>query len=259
MENNYSIITELPGYKASEEQFQRFCNRYYFASQFCNNKEILEVACGSGQGLGHLAKKATKVVGGDVDENVLKYAQKQYKDRKNIELTLFDAHKIPFNDNSFDVVIIFEAIYYLKNFKKFLEETKRVLRKNGLLIISTANKSWSDFNKSAFSYKYYTVPELFDILKENDFKDINFFGDSPVSEKGIKDKIISLIKKTAVKLNLIPKSMKGKSFFKRIFLGKLINLPNEITENMIEYIPPKPISSEKICKNYKIIFVTART
>lgn len=255
---DYSTVTELPGAKASKEQLARSCNRYYFAAQFCENKDVLEVACGAGQGLGYLARKAKTVVGGDVDKNILKYAEKQYKGRNNIKLLLFDAHKPPFKNNSFDVVILYEAIYYLKRPEKFLKEAWRVLRKDGTLIIGTVNKDWSDFNKSPFSYKYYSVPKLFNLLKNHNFKDIKFFGDCPVSTKSFKDKIISIIKRTAVKLHLVPKTMKSKEIFKRFFFGKLTELPAEVKGGMVTYSPPIPIPHDIPNHQYKVLFAIAR-
>ena len=144
----YGTVTELPGINAHKEQLERLVQRYYFASEFCKDKEVLEVACGGGIGLGYLARTAKKVVGGDIDENILKYPRDYYKKRKNIEIKTLDAQKLQFSNNSFDVIIMYEAIYYLPNPEKFIEEARRVLRKNGSLIICTVNKDWEGFNPS---------------------------------------------------------------------------------------------------------------
>ena len=53
------------------------------------------------------------MVGGDIDEDILSFTQKHYEGRKDIHLYRFDAHKLPFKDTSFDVIILYEAIYYL--------------------------------------------------------------------------------------------------------------------------------------------------
>ena len=118
MEYNYNKITELPGQKASREQLARLYHRYKFASAYCEDKEIIEVACGSGMGLGYIAKSARRVVGADIDEHNLNIAIKYYKGRQGIELKKLDAHQLYFRDNSFDVVVLNEAIYY---FRKAIE------------------------------------------------------------------------------------------------------------------------------------------
>ena len=49
---DYLDVTELSGDEVSEEQVVRLCQRYYWAKEYCVDKVVLEVACGSGQGLG---------------------------------------------------------------------------------------------------------------------------------------------------------------------------------------------------------------
>lgn len=80
----YVTVTELPGFKAHREQIERLYHRYRFAAEYCKGKEVLEVACGGGIGLGYLGKFATKVVSGDIDEGVLKFTRARYKNRRNI-------------------------------------------------------------------------------------------------------------------------------------------------------------------------------
>ena len=251
---DYTTVTELPGHKGSREQLERLFHRYHFASQFCEGKDVLEVACGAGIGLGYLAKKAKKIVGGDIDENNLKFAYEYYKGRKNIELKILDAHHLPFEDNSFDVVILYEAIYYLAEPEKFVKEVKRVLRNQGMLIICTANKDWPDFNPSPYSYKYFSAQELFNLLRANGFAEAKLFGGCRVKNKTIQDKIASFIKKIAVNLHLIPKTMKGKEFLKRVFFGRLAPIPPEIYEGMAEYSPPVIISANLPNYEYKVLY-----
>lgn len=254
MENDYTIVTETPGTRASSEQITRLYTRYKFASLYCKDKDILEVACGTGIGLGYLAKIAKRVVGGDIDENNLKFARKHYKNRDNIEIKILDAHNLPFADETFDVVILYEAIYYLSTPAKFIIEAKRVLRKGGVLIISTANKDWSGFNPSSYSYKYFSAPELLNFFKSNRFSNIKLYGDSPVAEETVKNRVVSFIKKNAVALHLIPKTMKGKELLKRIVFGKLTTMPSEITDGLVEYSAPLPLENNVQVLDYKIIF-----
>jgi len=58
---DYTTVTEMPGLKASREQLAMLYTRYAFAAKFCDGKDVLEVGCGAGQGLGYLATKARKV------------------------------------------------------------------------------------------------------------------------------------------------------------------------------------------------------
>ncbi len=257
MAKDYTIVTEVPGHRGSKEQLERLYQRYRFALQFCKDKEVLEVACGSGMGLGYLAKEAKKVIGGDLDKNILKYPIKHYRGKDKIEIREFDAQNLPFEDKIFDVVIFYEAIYYLAKPEKFVSEACRVLKDNGVLLICTVNKDWADFNPSPHSTKYFSASELYFLVNQKFYK-VELYGAFPVSKKGIKNEIISSIKKTAMTFNLIPKTMKGKEIFKRLFFGKLLTLPAEIEDGEVEYSPPVAISSDQPSCQYKVLFFEAR-
>jgi ubiquinone/menaquinone biosynthesis C-methylase UbiE len=257
MKTDYTTVTEITGYKVTKEQLNRMYTRYRFASNLCADKEVLEVACGSGQGLGYLAKKARRVVGGDIDKINLKWAIKNYRGRDNIEIQSLDAHNLPFDDGSFDVVILFEAIYYLSKPEKFIAEANRVLRDKGVLIVCTANKNCPGFNPSPYSFKYFSTTELFKILNHHGFTYIEFFGGCRVKTDTIKEQVISVIKKTAVAFHLIPKTMEGKELLKRIFFGKLIPLPPEIEDGMSEYTSPEYIPHDIPNYDYRVLYSLA--
>lgn len=256
MAPDYSTVTELPGSKASQEQLARLYHRYHFASLFCKDKDVLEVACGAGIGLGYLAKFAKTVTGGDVDEHVLEYAYETYKDRKNITIKKLDAHKLPYEDNSIDVVILYEAIYYLSQPANFIDETKRVLRDQGTFIVCTVNKDWGDFNPSPFSINYFSGIELHQLLSRK-FDKITIYAAFPTSKNSIKNKIFSLIKRIAIRFHLVPKTMKGKEYLKRIFFGKLMPLPAEVMNGMTHYDEPKIISHSQANRRYKVLYAVA--
>ena len=258
MEPDYSTVTETPGIKASQEQLARLYQRYHFASQFCRGKDVLEVACGAGQGLGYLAKTARLVVGGDIDKSNLKFARRHYRGRAKIELQLQDAHELPFNDQTFDVVILYEAIYYLAHPEIFIDECRRITRKDGILLICTVNRDWTDFNPSPHSTKYFSASELYQLLAER-FLDVQLYGAFQASTGSPRDKLTSIIRRAATTLNLMPKTMRGKELLKRIFFGKLAPLPAEIEEGMAKYATPLPIPGTSPDSRYKILYAVAHT
>ncbi len=256
MENSYTTVTELPVNKASKEQIGRLYQRYRFAMSFCENKDILEVACGAGIGLSYLARKANKVVGSDIDEDILKFANETYKDREDVTVIQADAQYLPFDDNSFDVVLLYEAIYYIPEAEKSVSEAKRVLRENGVLIICTVNKGWSGFNPSPFAHKYYSGPELCNLTGER-FSKTELYGAYPVLSGSALEKIVSLIRKVAVTFHLVPKTMRAKEYLKRIFFGKLLPIPSELEEGMAEYHEPELLSANDTKVEYIILYSVA--
>jgi len=251
---DYSQVTEIPGSRASGEQLQRLFSRYHFAKQYCESKDVLEVACGSGQGLGYIGSTARSITGGDFTQNLVQIAQRYYRGR--IPLLRLDAHQLPFGDKSFDVVIFFEAIYYLKRPEDFLDECSRVLRGDGSLLVCTVNKDWSDFNPSSHSVEYFSAVELYKFLRQK-FDSVELYGDFAVSLNSVADRIISTIKRVAVAFKLIPKTMAGKELLKRIFFGRLVLLPDEIREGMCEYTQPFPISADSPNHHCKVLYARA--
>ena len=248
---DYSPVTETPGVWASSEQRARLFHRYRTAAQFCAGKDVLEVACGSGLGLGYLARTARRVVGADYTEANLRLAHEHYG--KRIDLLRLDAHFLPFASASFDALILFEAVYYLASVKQFFSEARRVLRKHGLMVLCTVNKQWSDFNPSQFSVRYFSARELAAVLWANGFR-TELFGAFPVNGGGMRDRATSLLKRAATTLHLVPKTFKGKRYLKRIFFGKLTPLGPELREGSEEYIAPKPISCESDNSRFKILY-----
>lgn len=251
---NYLAVTELSGDEVSQEQVERICNRYYWAGTYCNDKDVLEAACGSGQGLGYLAKLAKSISAGDYSFDILKTTRAHYGDR--IPLKQFDAQDIPYQDNSMDVIILFEAIYYLPSAEKFVSECRRVLRNGGKVLIATANKDLYDFNPSPDSYKYYGTVELNEIFSRKGFI-VECFGNTPINILSWRQKVFRPVKKLAVKLNLVPKTTDGKKILKRIVFGKMVRMPAEIQEGMVPYMEPIKLSIEQPDKKHKVIYCAA--
>lgn len=251
----FTSVSELTGYRATQEQIDRMFTRYWFASTMCAGLDVLELACGSGQGLGLMARRAKSIKGGDFDPDIVALAQKHYGNQIAIEK--MDAHSIPVDDESYDAVVLFEAIYYLKDPLLFVREAKRVLRAGGLLLIGSANKEWPGFNPSPFSHHYFSAQELSRLLQEEGFN-VELFADCPDHEGGLKNKVCGWIKKVAVGLHLMPKTMKGKELLKRIFMGKLLSLPAELKEGDGTFSPPVPLSNAGVVRNYKVVFALGR-
>ena len=104
---DYTTVTEIPGNQVTQEQLERMFHRYRFASNFSQGRDVLEVACGAGLGLGYLAKKANSVIGGDYTESLVKMARDYYRER--LPVLRLDAHGLPFRNQSADVVILYEG------------------------------------------------------------------------------------------------------------------------------------------------------
>ena len=123
-------------------------------------------------------------------------------------------------------------------------------------MIATANKDLYDFNPSPFSTQYFGVPELDTLLSKHGFSG-RFFGAYPVSDLSVRQKILRPMKTLAARLNLIPKTMAGKKWLKRIVFGGLTRMPPEIDPRQYAYLQPFEISPRDVDDHYKVIYCVA--
>jgi SAM-dependent methyltransferase len=228
--------------------------RYAHAASYCAGKDVLEVGCGAGHGLGYIGSHARRVVGGDCTHRLLKIASERYG--AGFPLVRLDAQGLPFASASFDVVILHEAIYYLASPNAFVIEARRLLRPGGRLIMSTVNRDWRDFNPSPFSHWYPTAMALRAML-EMHFSSVEISASFPVLESSPHDAARSFLKRVAVRMGLIPKTMSGKRLLKRLFFGGLIQVPAEITDSLAPYVQPVRIPATGPCPGYKMLSAVA--
>lgn len=254
MSFDYSQVTEIAGEKVSREQILRMLSRYRFAARRCLDKVVLEVGCGSGQGLGILDRAADRVIAADYTENFVQQAHQHYDGR--IPLLRMDAHAFPFKPETFDTIILFEAIYYLEKPNLFIEECLRTLKAKGTILICNANKNLPDFNPSPYSYHYFSPVDFRELFKNYGLQ-VECFGDCRVDYNHPISKLFSFIKRAMVRLDLMPKTMSGKLLFKRLVFGKLVELPAELMDDGQIIQEPTRISSDNISRDYKVIFAVA--
>lgn len=119
-------------------------HRYAIAVGLVRNKDILDIASGEGYGSNLLSMHARTVTGIDNDKTTILHAINKYK-KNNLKFIAGDATDIPLADHSVDVVVSFETIEHLTEHHKMMREIKRVLRPEGILVISTPEKrNYSD-------------------------------------------------------------------------------------------------------------------
>ncbi|MCD7715721.1 MAG: class I SAM-dependent methyltransferase [Lachnospiraceae bacterium] len=96
-------------------------------------KDVLEVATGPGLLAKHVAYAAKKMIATDYSDGMIREAKKgSYPD--NLTFEVADAEHLPYAEDSFDAVIIANALHIVPNPEKVLWEIDRVLKEDGLLI-----------------------------------------------------------------------------------------------------------------------------
>ena len=130
----------VPG-KTPQTIYDEHIYRYIFAAGLTEDKVVLDVACGTGYGTGYMMEKgAREVVGVDISVAAVDYARERFGTNNEASFVCADAIRLPFVDNTFDVVVSFETIEHIRQYGKFLGECRRVLKENGLLVCSTPNR-----------------------------------------------------------------------------------------------------------------------
>jgi len=98
---------------------------------------ILDVGCGSGIVTRDIARLTKgKIVGIDGSNDMIKVAEKVLKDYKNVELRVSGAEKLPFDDNTFDVVTCNLLLMWADNPQKVVNEMARVTKPDGKVLAS---------------------------------------------------------------------------------------------------------------------------
>jgi ubiquinone/menaquinone biosynthesis C-methylase UbiE len=133
--------------KATIEQFSQWTekkNRFLLLKRIEEivpfvpvNSKILEVGCGDAEMLEYMqrAKTPANAVGIDIREKLIRH--------NTINILRGDAENLPFKDQRFDCVAATAVIEHLRDPITALVEFKRVLRRDGVLIITTPNPNYS--------------------------------------------------------------------------------------------------------------------
>ncbi len=160
--------------------------------------DILEVACGTGRVTKHLvlSVKHETLTATDLNPDMIKVAKEKVPNT-NIKWMQADALDLPFDENSFDLVVIQFGVMFFPDRPKGLSEAYRVLKPGGKLIFNTWDRTENvpaiyEGRKVIESYfdgdppKFYSIP-----FSMYDEKELNI-----VTEKaGFKDIKVSLVKK----------------------------------------------------------------
>lgn len=166
--------TEIIGAETHYEHL----HHYEFASQFVSGKKVLDLAFGEGYGSFLLSRDADIVVGIEIDPQAVVLAEKRYA-TENIKFIQGSVLNIPIDEKkAFDVIIGFKTIESVEDQKKLLAEVKRLLKDDGLFIVSIPNKQ-SNTEVSNYQNPFHLNDiyfEEFDKILQNYFKYICFFG-----------------------------------------------------------------------------------
>lgn len=128
---------------------------------FPHNAQILDIGCGMGREAFALSDMGFSVTGIDISGEVIRQVIKlSLQNGYNIPFAIYDGRTLPFGEASFDVIIIWAQTFgllYGNEYKyHFINECKRVLKKDGLLSFSG-----HEFKYVKEHYEQYTIGHKF--------------------------------------------------------------------------------------------------
>jgi GT2 family glycosyltransferase/ubiquinone/menaquinone biosynthesis C-methylase UbiE/glycosyltransferase involved in cell wall biosynthesis len=120
-------------------EFEHY-HRYCLARDLCQGRDVLDVASGEGYGTALLAQVCRTIVGVEIDAKSVAHAEANYQ-AGNLRFLHGDALDLPLQDASVDVVVCFETLEHVASHERFIGEVRRVLRQDGLFIVSTPDRT----------------------------------------------------------------------------------------------------------------------
>ena len=130
----------IPG-QVNDDLWSEHVARYAFARRYADGKRVLDAGCGTGYGSAELAQSATEVTGVDIAADAIEYATASYP-IPGLTFLESSCTAISLPAQSFDLVVAFEVIEHLADYRAFLKECARLLTSEGLLIVSSPNKRY---------------------------------------------------------------------------------------------------------------------
>lgn len=221
--------------------------RHFFAyeqvkAKLDKNSVILDLGCGVGYGTYLLSQVAKNVIGIDISEEAIHYANENYG-ALNCQFMVYDGMHTNYYNDSFDVIVSFQVIEHVVNDIQFVSEAYRLLKPGGSFFLTTPNKIFRLFplqkpwNK--FHIREYYPYELNELLSKS-FNNVEILGISGSNEiVAMENMRINKIQNDQLKLlnKLIPFTVKRKigDFFKKLGIStsskKVVTIEEEMLKN----------------------------
>lgn len=117
-----------------------FSNWIYSNYEIPEGARILELGCGTGSmwvGKDEEVRKCGKIILSDFSEGMIETARENLSSYDKIEYQVIDIQNIPYEDDSFDIVIANMMLYHVPDLQKGLREVRRVLKDGGAFYCAT--------------------------------------------------------------------------------------------------------------------------
>ena len=114
-------------------------------------KTVLELATGTGLIAKHIVNAAAHIEATDASPEMITEAKRDNRSAK-LHFSVQDMFRLPYADKSFDAVIVSNALHIVPQPEKALQEIKRVLKDDGVLIAPTFTHAGNSFPGKAKAF-----------------------------------------------------------------------------------------------------------
>jgi len=138
--NDKNLAMRINFYKKYTTNKYKFADWLFDKYVFKENMKILELGCGNGS---HWDGKVKTLPDGcclvlsDFSDGMLELVKEKFASNTNVSIKKIDIQEIPFENETFDVVIANHMLFHVPNLGKALSEVKRVLKENGVFYSAT--------------------------------------------------------------------------------------------------------------------------
>ncbi|WP_294187176.1 class I SAM-dependent methyltransferase [uncultured Clostridium sp.] len=140
------------------------------------DKVVADLGCGTGFVSLALVNEASIVFSVDNSRNMLKQLKNNIsdKDNKNLYLIKSSLDNLSLFDDSVDVIFINMALHHIKDAKKAISEMHRVLKKDGIVVISDVMEHDGEWAREEMFDEWlgFSNEQIINWLEELGFKDI---------------------------------------------------------------------------------------
>ena len=210
LELGSAVAVRLTKYTGKSKEFihpKHFLEESPWFTKHLNRYDtVLDLGSGNGQNSLKAAKIANKVVGIEIDENLIKISQRTAKQKKSKNIRFIRGNlekKLPVKNESFSKVLILDVLEHLHSREQILDEIHRVLKPQGLVFIGVPNKdtSWKKYQRSVKICSFsdpdhkieFSQKSISKLISESSYKILSFgYGKYDTPFRGLYD-IIGVI------------------------------------------------------------------
>ncbi len=162
-------------FTTAARRYGRHFARYLLARNYAAGKRVIDAACGAGMGAALLAEVAQSVLGLDLDEKLLDWAQAHFA-RPNVTYRLHNLHNPVEAAEPVDLITSFETLEHVREPGRCLGNLAACLRGDGVALVSVPNgtKELCEQADKPYHKRHFSAEELTELVKTH-FERVELF------------------------------------------------------------------------------------